>query len=223
MSSDPAWLTLRLEGPLQSWGFDSQYNLRKTSMMPTRSGIFGLFCAALGADRGSAEEQRILGSLAKVKMTTIAIPRKVRGRSLPMRRITDYHTVMGTRKADGGLKDCHITHRYYLADAAFGVLLEGILGNLQEVAQGLQDPRWGLWLGRKCCVPSAPVLVGLFQERETAIRSLLGDEPIEAFTRQEEVSEFSEGRDSLVDLPLSFHPARRRFTLRRVRTAYGPL
>ena len=48
MSSEKACLALRLEGPLQSWGFDSQYSRRSTALMPTRSAIGGMCCAALG-------------------------------------------------------------------------------------------------------------------------------------------------------------------------------
>jgi CRISPR system Cascade subunit CasD len=48
MSYDNRFLALRLEGPLQSWGFDSQYNRRNTGLMPTKSAIAGMCCAALG-------------------------------------------------------------------------------------------------------------------------------------------------------------------------------
>ena len=59
MPSDPdtAWLALSLAGPLQSWGFEDRFNRRKTGLLPTRSGVIGLCCAALGAGRGTAEEQ----------------------------------------------------------------------------------------------------------------------------------------------------------------------
>ena len=75
MSSDKSFLALRLEGPLQSWGFDSQYNRRNTGLMPTKSAIAGMCCAALGFPRGSDEEHTFLASFGKVKMTAIAFPR----------------------------------------------------------------------------------------------------------------------------------------------------
>ena len=37
MSSENKYLALRLQGPLQSWGFDSQYNRRNTGLMPTKT------------------------------------------------------------------------------------------------------------------------------------------------------------------------------------------
>ncbi len=221
MSTEPGWLALRLEGPLQSWGFDSQYNRRGTGMMPTRSAVAGLCCAALGANRGSAMETAVLADFAPLRMIAIAIPRSVHGRVLPVRRLQDYHTVQATRMASGGLKDCHITHRYYLADASFGVLLEGDASVLGQLADGLHDPRWGVWLGRKACIPTAPVLVGVFPTRETALQSMLGEHPLSCFTRQEEVDSFADGRDSLPDRPVSFLAARREFLPRRVKTIPG--
>jgi CRISPR system Cascade subunit CasD len=189
--------------------------------MPTRSAIAGMCCASMGADRGSPEEGQILTEFAALRMMTIAIPRSVRGKTLEVRRLQDYHTVMNTRKADGGTKDCHITHRQYLNDAAFGVLLEGDPSLLRRLAGGLCDPKWGLWLGRKTCIPTSPVLVGLFESREAALNPLLGGLPLERFTRQEEVASFAEGRDSLPDRPISFLASMREFAPRRVKTVQG--
>ncbi len=73
--------------------------------------------------------------------------------------------------------------------------------------QCLVDPVWGIWLGRKTCIPSAPVLVGLKDNQDAALRLLIGDKPLESFTRQEEVETFAEGRDTLPDAPVSFATA----------------
>ncbi len=221
MSTDQAWLSLRLEGPLQSWGVDSQYNRRSTGLMPTKSAVAGMCCAALGVDRGSEEERQILSKFTELRMTSIAVPRKVRDRDLDVRRLQDYHTIQGTRKADGSLKDCHITQRQYLTDAGYCVLLFGTVTFCHELAEALSDPKWGIWLGRKTCIPSAPVLVGVFGSQEDALRPILGDLPLEWFTRQEEVETFAEGRDSLPDQPLSFLSANREFAPRRVVTTPG--
>ena len=162
MLSDKSYLALRLEGPLQSWGFDSQYNRRNTGLMPTKSAIAGMCCAALGLPRGSDKEQEFLVSFGMVRMTAIAIPRNGIKKELPVRRLQDYHTVQNTRRASGAINnDCVLTHRQYLTDAAFGVLLEGDAVLMGEIAAALADPVWGIWLGRKTCVPSAPVFAGL--------------------------------------------------------------
>jgi len=233
MSSDNRFLALRLEGPLQSWGFDSQYNRRNTGLMPTKSAIAGICCAALGLPRGSGKEQDFLTSFRSVRMTAIAIPRQGAKKELPVRRLQDYHTVQNTRRASGSVNhDCVLTHRQYLMDAAFVVLLEGNAVFLGEIATALADPKWGIWLGRKTCIPSTPVLAGLKgnldsmehllkENRNDALRLLIGEKPLEWFTRQEEVENFSDGRDSLPDAPVSFATERRLFSPRRVRTLQG--
>lgn len=221
MSSDKSYLALRLEGPLQSWGFDSQYNRRNTGLMPTKSAIAGMCCAALGLPRGSDKEQEFLVSFGTVRMTSIAIPRNGIKKELPVRRLQDYHTVQNTKTADGKYKDCHITHRQYLTDAAFGILLEGEAALLGEIAAALADPVWGIWLGRKTCIPSAPLLVGLKDTQDEAFRLIIGEKTLESFTRQEDVENFADGHDSLPDTPVSFATDRRLFSPRRVKTEQG--
>ena len=221
MLSDIRFLALRLEGPLQSWGFDSQYNRRNTGLMPTKSAIAGICCAALGLPRGSDKEQGFLTSFGTVRMIAIAIPRAGVKKELPVRRLQDYHTVQKTKTAEGKNKDCHITYRQYLTDASFGVLLEGASSLLRQIADGLDNPAWGIWLGRKTCIPSAPVFAGLEENRDAALRHLIGEKSLEFFTRQEEVETFTEGRDSLPDAPVSFATEQRLFAPRRVRTIQG--
>jgi CRISPR system Cascade subunit CasD len=221
MLSNFKYLALRLEGPLQSWGFDSQYNRRNTSLMPTKSAIAGMCCAAFGYERGGEKEAAFLAELEGVRMTAIAIPRNGFNKPLPVRRLQDYHTVQNTRTADGKMKDCHITHRQYLTDASFGIVLEGDTDLLGEIVDALDNPKWGIWFGRKTCIPSAPVLAGLRDTREKALQLLIGEAPLEAFTWQEEVKIFSEGKDSLPDQAVSFATARRLFAPRRVQTHHG--
>ena len=219
MSSDKLFLALRMEGPLQSWGCDSQYNRRTTNLMPTKSAIAGICCAALGLSRGSVEELEFLGSFGHARMTAIVIPRKGVKKELPVRRLQDYHTVQSTRRASGSINnDCVLTQRQYLTDASFGVLLEGDANMLGEIARALADPVWGIWLGRKTCIPSAPVFAGLRENGADALRLLIGEKPLEMFIRQEEVENFAEGRDSIPDMPVSFATEQRSFSPRRVRT-----
>ncbi len=219
MSTDKGFLVLRLEGPLQSWGFDSQYNRRNTGLMPTKSAIAGMCCAALGLQRGCDKEAQFLAKFNMLRMMAVAIPKQSTKKELSVRRLQDYHTVQNTRRASGAINtDCVLTHRQYVTDASFGILLEGDPNVLYEIVNALADPKWGIWLGRKTCIPSAPVLIGLQLNRVDALRLLIGEKPIEAFTRQEEVENFAEGRDSLPDSPVSFATDRRSFSPRRVQT-----
>lgn len=239
MSSDKRYLALRLQGPIQSWGFDSQYNRRNTGLVPTRSAIAGMCCAALGLNRGSEVEGDFLKSFNALRMTVIAIPLGNRAqKDLPVRRMQDYHTVGGgynpnnstergsiTVKAEDGKPRVKkgqsiavLTQRQYLADSAFGVILEGKANVLGKITSALVDPKWGIWLGRKACIPSAPVMAGFKDEFDEALSLLVGDKPLEAFTRQIETETFIEGRDSLPDVPISFATGKRVFAQRRVIT-----
>ena len=176
-------------------------------------------CAALGLSRGSDKEKSFLESFQQVRMTAIAIPRTGSRKELPVRRLQDYHTVQNTRRASGAINnDCVLTHRQYLADAAFGILLEGEPFLLKQVADALGDPVWGICLGRKTCIPTVPVLAGLRKNRDDALKLILKDKPLESFTRQEDVASFADGRDSLPDMPVSFATEKRLFSPRRVKT-----
>ena len=226
MSSDRLFLGLRLEGPLQSWGFDSQFNRRNTGLMPTKSAIAGMCCAALGYGRGTFQEHEFLTAFTNVRMTAISKPCTIdkngKDRELSVRRLQDYHTVQNTRRATGVINnDCVLTHRQYLADAAFGVLLEGAAAFMADISDALANPVWGLWLGRKCCIPTAPILAGIWQDKTEALQSLIGAEPLDSFAYQEDVVRFEDGRDSLPDMPVSFAIGNRQFSRRRVKIHPG--
>ena len=49
------YLFLWLQGPLQSWGASSRFDLRQTLDFPTKSGIYGMLLAASG-DSGPQED-----------------------------------------------------------------------------------------------------------------------------------------------------------------------
>ncbi|GJL53296.1 MAG: hypothetical protein NPIRA02_04280 [Nitrospirales bacterium] len=107
-------------------------------------------------------------------------------------------------------------------DAAFGVVLEGNSKFLVEIANALANPKWGIWLGRKSCVPSVPVVAGVAEDRGEALKLLIGSKNLESFTRQVEVADFADGQDSISDAPISFAIERRlHCTPRRVRTLQG--
>lgn len=220
MCAETVCLAIRLEGPLQAWGSASQYNRRLTDLLPSRSAVTGMLCAALGLGRGSTEETDFLREMTGVRMLAVAVPRRMGGTALPVRRLEDYHTVQDTAKADGGLKDCHITRRQYLLDAAFRVFLSGSRALLEKAGAALQDPVWGLWLGRKSCIPTAPVFAGIFADEQAAIAACV-PEGLDGCLRSRDALSFAEGTDSVADMPLSFASSARAFALRRVRLDYG--
>jgi CRISPR system Cascade subunit CasD len=236
MSVKTAFLSLVLDGPLQSWGFASRFQRRTTGLHPTKSGVLGLICAAMGLAKGSSEENESLPALAKLKMTSVCVPRADEhgDAELPVHRLEDFHTVLGARRASGAISnDAVITRRQDLVDARFGIILEGDRGLLERVAAALKDPVWGMWLGRKGCIPSAHVFVGLDDSQAAGWQAILrscglnAGMPMESFTSVMEVTTFSDGSDSISDQTVSFGdgtssgPDRRRFATRRVSVKPG--
>lgn len=227
MSADNAYLALTLDAPLQSWGFTSRFQRRTTGLHPTKSGIIGLICAAMGMGKASDDERQTLPDLAALKMTSIVVPRHT------VRRIEDFHTVLNTRRASGKMNnDPVVTRRQYLVDACFGIILNGDRVLLDRIASALHDPVWGVWLGRKSCIPARPLFVALCDTQEDAWRAILraldADEalPIESFARVEDVDDFAAGTDSYNDQPVSFgqpdsSSEGRVYTVRRVRLESG--
>lgn len=142
-----ATLLLRLQGPMQSWGTTSRFDERDTQLEPSKSGVLGLICAALGRDRSEP-----LDDLASLLMGV-----RVDREGVPMR---DYQTATGVLIATGkpDLKRTVVSPRYYLSDAVFLVGLEGDdTGLLERIQAALRAPVWPLALGRKSFVPSMPV------------------------------------------------------------------
>src|SRR5262245_26291967 len=141
-------LLLRLAGPMQSWGTQSRFSIRDTGLEPSKSGVFGLLCAALGASRGDEGRLRWLreGLVMGVRVDREGVMKK------------DFHTAKDVAKAAGGTKETEISDRWYLADADFLVGLESDDEALLHVLnEALAHPVWQLFLGRKSFVPALPV------------------------------------------------------------------
>ncbi|MBU1405405.1 MAG: type I-E CRISPR-associated protein Cas5/CasD, partial [Proteobacteria bacterium] len=138
-------LLLRLVGPMQSWGTTSRFDQRDTGKEPSKSGVIGLLAAAMGIDRENWPDLEPLTRLALgVRHDRPGVPKR------------DYQTAGCATgdtiiKADGKpSKDGVVSQRFYLADAAFLVGLEGDdRVFLEKVHAALRNPVWPLALGRK--------------------------------------------------------------------------
>lgn len=138
---------LRLEGPLQSWGVDSRYDVRATRPEPTKSGVLGLVSAALG--RGREDD---VSDLAALRFGVRS--------DRPGRIIRDYHTALEIVAASGiGKRRSVISERYYIADACFLSALEGEHVIIERIQAALAQPAVALSLGRRSCPPAVPVYV----------------------------------------------------------------
>lgn len=117
-------LLLRLAGPMQSWGTHSRFSIRDTGREPSKSGVIGLLCAALGRPR-----EEPVDDLARLLMG-VRIDRE--GRLL-----RDFQTALDVVKASGARSDhAVLSNRDYLADADF---LVGLCGNSLPLLQRLDD------------------------------------------------------------------------------------
>jgi CRISPR system Cascade subunit CasD len=201
---------------MQSWGTRSRFEIRDTEREPTKSGVIGLLCAALGIDRAEP-----VADLAALKMAVRADREGVLQ--------NDYQTVEAVVSADGSSnKDAQTSKRYYLADAAFVVALEGDTELLRIVNKKLLDPRWVMSLGRKSYVPSAPVPMHDNLREGVDMRSALVSPllPLIAVPQRwqetirlvfESSEETHEVRN---DTPVSYRKGRRQFLPRYVRTEF---
>ncbi|MCS6883971.1 MAG: type I-E CRISPR-associated protein Cas5/CasD [Acidobacteriota bacterium] len=145
-------LLIRLVGPMQSWGTLSRFSIRETSTEPSKSGVIGLLCAALGKPRDqSTIDDEEFRSIATLRMA-VRVDREGIVKY-------DYQTAQNIAQVSGGQpKETETSPKYYLSDACFVVGLEGKDPNLlHQLNHALKFPKWQLYLGRKAFVPSLPV------------------------------------------------------------------
>lgn len=178
------YLLLWLQGQLQAWGSDSRFNRRETGDFPTKSGVLGLICCALG--KGGAQTT-FLEKFADLSQTVLSyIPESSRkqpqpglrdfqmvgsayNRDDPWENLLIPKTVEGKSAVSGGTK---LTERYYLQDSYFAVAVEmPDQAHADLVAHGLQYPIWDIYLGRKCCPPTDLIYRGIFPSSEEALEA----------------------------------------------------
>lgn len=138
-------LLIRLAGPMQSWGVSSRFEaVRDTGLEPSKSGVIGLLCAAMGWSR-----HHNVDDLAACRFGVRVDQEGV--------LLHDFQTAHDVLRAGGGIQSAVVTTRYYLSDAKFLAGLEGDADLLRRLHRGLARPRWHLSLGHRAYVPSEPV------------------------------------------------------------------
>jgi CRISPR system Cascade subunit CasD len=200
-------LLIPLVGPLQSWSVDARFGERLTAQEPSKSGVLGLICAALGRDRSEP-----IDDLSALRFG-VRVDR-------PGVLLRDYHTALNVASAGTKAVDTVLSNRWYLADAAFLAGLEGDAALLGAIHLALSDPVWPVFLGRKACIPAMPLsmpeaLVEAPLERALAMADPLPGADVSVPVRL--VIEDPNGPQSRPDQPVD-NFASRRFASRRVRT-----
>lgn len=160
-------LLLRLQGPLISFGAPIVDNFGVIQPYPALSMLCGLLANALGYHHRDFDKlERLQARLS------YASRQDQKGE-----RIRDFHTVdlnqdfMGDDRAwttwgavEKGGKNTHIRLRDYWVDAAHTVALTLTPADeaptLPQLARALERPARPLFIGRKTCLPTEPILLG---------------------------------------------------------------
>lgn len=214
-------LAFYIDAPLQSWGGSSKFQHRETNRFPTKSAIVGLIAAAMGIDKHSDNEVTELAAIVDLKLTVVRLEKP----KIASSRFTDFHTVGGgydkkklwekmsiPAKANGASPNTVLTYRSYLTDSKFIVLLEGGPETLAQIKNALEDPVWGIWFGRKACLPASPLSPRIEDSREVAFEALLeslpgqSPESLKDFEYQEEIDAEAASDDAFYqsDQPIAF-------------------
>lgn len=168
------WLVICLRAPLASFGENAGNAERGTSDMPTRSALIGLAAAALGIERNDAEGQE---RLSRSLVTASAL--YDRGHPL-----SDFHTFQSLHQSARGAAtraealakkdylETSISRRHYrsggLWQAAYRLSETGEGLTLEELQRAFKAPLFVLYLGRKSCSLSHP-LVPRLEAAETVV------------------------------------------------------
>ena len=174
---------LNLAGPLQSWAGPALMKSKVTTQMaPTDSALKGMLAACFGITREALSEGDIPDSLRDAQFT---IETRQNGKI-----VRDFQTV-GTRSDEkeytdrigrifkrgakaapriswpGSTVNAGIVTRTYLGDAEFFVEIRSSNDKaVEEIFAALSEPVWSPYLGRKAFSPTAPFLIGIFEEEE---------------------------------------------------------
>ena len=164
------YLLLRFDAPLMSFGGVVVDMHGVTMDFPGRSLLVGLFGNALGYDHGDALQLTELQQRLRH-----AVRQDRRGQpladfqtaSLGQPFLEAGWTTTGkaeARRGGSAKKGTHIRHRHYVTDAVFTIAVELVppddFPTLDELANALEKPARPLFLGRKACLPAAPLLLG---------------------------------------------------------------
>lgn len=202
-------LLLRFAGPLQAWGADSRFDVRRTNREPTKSGVIGLIASALGLRRDAPLDE----------LNRLYFGVRVDREGVLLR---DLHTVRKDKNTS------YMTTRYYLSDAVFLIGLHSDDEALmQRLEHAVRNPAHPLFLGRRSCPPEGRVCLGLRQmPLEEALKSepsLIPPKPFKPGEPQRAriVLDDPHGTARLNDLPVSFSPYNRQYAYRAAREMWN--
>jgi len=217
-------LSLVLAGPLQAWGADSRFTTRASEEAPTKSGVIGLLAAAKGLRRTDPLEE-------------FAALRFAVRLDQPGAHLRDFQTARSLDES----KVMPLSERHYLADGRYLVGLEADTSLLEGLVDALLHPAHPLYLGRRSCPPSEPLVPRL---HHSSLEQFLLTRPwcaarwwrrrdrgrtrslafrIDAEGSTGELEDYLTGGTIQRDVPLSFDPEHRRYGWRTVQHGSVPI
>ena len=160
------FLVFQLQASLAAWGDVAVGEYRGSRDAPGASALIGLLGAALGAVRDDEAAHAALRDGYLFAVGTVTSGQLLR----------DYHTAQVPGRAQLKGRPHHtrrdelnlpkhelntiLSTRDYRQNAAWAVAVQAHADAphiLQALAQALREPRFVLYLGRKCCPPAAPL------------------------------------------------------------------
>jgi CRISPR system Cascade subunit CasD len=167
-------LILRLASPMISFGGAIVDNIGVIREFPAASMLTGLFGNALGYDHRNVEKLQPLQDRLHFAIRCDS----------PGKKIIDYQTVdfdqefmnetgwttlhkLEDRRGGSASKGIHQRYRHYWADAVYTIALtlkQSVDAlTLDHLELAIRSPVRPLFIGRKCCLPSEPILYGRVQ------------------------------------------------------------
>ena len=175
------FLVFQLQASLAAWGDVAVGEYRGSRDAPGASALVGLLGAALGVTRDDEAAHAALRDGFVFAVGTVTTGQLLR----------DYHTAQvpgrtqlkgrphHTRREELNLPkhdlNTILSTRDYRQNAAWCVAVQAQAGaahSLQALGQALREPRFVLYLGRKCCPPAAPLAPAVL-DAESAHAALL--------------------------------------------------
>ena len=171
------YLKINLSGVLQYFSDNNTITLRKTynsSLYPTKNAIVGLIASAFGYDRGDMRSDELYNNI-KVKYKVIKSPiiledfQTIHNLKSQNRYMNKFYTKNKFTTISGTIKDRQLTkYVQYLQDSEFDIYIGGIDKQLNDIYNALRNPKYSLYIGKRCCIPNKPLVTEfkLYKEEE---------------------------------------------------------
>ena len=160
------WLHLRLVGPLLTFGGVAIDQVGPTRAFPAASMLTGLLANALGWRREDADKHQALQDRMIFGALNVSEGRRLTDtQNAKLEKNDRGWTTLGEPEGRAGATydSPHRRRRDYLADHDCRVVLRLASGEgpaLDELAVALERPARPLFIGRKPCLPTAPIFAG---------------------------------------------------------------